>query len=101
MVFVDGYIFEGLMVNVDLLVFGVIMVFGLMYLKTNDVFVLVYFEILLMYYGFDDVWLDYVMLWVVVKSLIMWDMVELSVSWIEGLLSSLLRDAMDVKFFEE
>ena len=98
---VDGYILEGSMVNVDLSAPGAIMALGLMYLKTNDASVSAHLEIPSTHYGLDDARPDYVMLRVVAKSLIMWDTVEPSASWIEGLLPPLLRDAMDVKSPEE
>ena len=94
---VDGYILEGYMVNVDLSAPGAIMALGLMYLKTNDASVSAHLAIPSTHYALDDARPDYVLLRVVARSLIMWDTIDSSPDWIEGLLPPLLRDAMDPK----
>ena len=91
----DGLILEGSMVNVDLTAPGAIVALGLMYLKTNDASVSAHLQVPSTHYGLDDARPDYVMLRVVARSLIMWDTVDSSASWVEGLLPPLLRDAMD------
>ena len=81
------------MVNVDLTAPGAIVALGLMYLKASDASVSAHLQVPSTHYGLDDARPDYVMLRVVARSLIMWDTVDSSASWVEGLLPPLLRGA--------
>lgn len=66
---------EGLIVNLDVIVFGVILVLGFMFMKINCEVVVVCLVILDIYFVFEYVWFDFILLWLVVWSLILWDSV--------------------------
>lgn len=66
---------EGLIVNLDVIVLGVIFVLGFMFMKINCEVVVVWLVILDIYFFFEYVWFDFILLWLVVWSLILWDSV--------------------------